>query len=201
MDATGPYPKDPPAAEASTGPGTPERRTFLAAIAMSGGLAAGYGTFAAMAARFLYPAHPAPTAWLFVRDLRAFAPGDSLVYRTPAGATVAVARLGNAGTDQDFLALSSTCPHLGCQVHWEAQNHRFFCPCHNGAFDPTGKATSGPPAEAGQSLLRYPLKVEKGLLYIRVPVEKLSAVPVEGSLACRAPGEGFCPGCPGRREA
>ncbi len=160
--------------EVKAQPEQPERRSFLATGAMAGGLVAGYGAFAAIAGRFLYPARPAPTEWLFVLDLRSLKAGESLAYRTPSGATVAVARTGNVGNDADFLALSSTCPHLGCQVHWEGNNNRFFCPCHNGTFDPTGKATGGPPAEAGQSLLRYPLKVEKGLLYIQVPVEKLS---------------------------
>jgi Rieske Fe-S protein len=159
----------------------PGRRDFLATAAMTSGLVAAYGTFAAYAGRFLFPARPTPTAWLFVKDVRSLRPGDSLVYRTPSGATVAVARVGERGTDDDFLALSSTCPHLGCQVHWESANRRFFCPCHNGVFDPSGKAISGPPADAGESLLRYPLKVEGGLLYIRVPVEGPS---------------GACRGCP-----
>lgn len=153
----------------------PGRRGFLASALMGGGLVAAYGTFAGFAGRYLLPARPAPKAWLFVQDLRSLKPGDSLVYRTPAGSTVAVARVASAGTAEDFLALSSTCPHLGCQVHWEGANRRFFCPCHNGAFDPSGKATSGPPADAGQSLLRYPLKVEGGLLYIQVPVERLDS--------------------------
>ncbi len=163
-----------------TEPAGPGRRGFLASAAMAGGLAAGYGTFALFAGRFLYPARPAETGWLFVADLSSFKPRDSLVYRTPAGAPVAVARRGSAGGADDFLALSSTCPHLGCQVHWEAQNNRFFCPCHNGVFDPSGKATAGPPADAGQSLLRYPLKVENGLLFILVPTDSTSRSPCEG---------------------
>jgi Rieske Fe-S protein len=55
-------------------------------------------------------------------------------------------------------------------VHWEAQNDRFFCPCHNGAFDRQGNATAGPPAAAGQALLRFPLRLENGLLFIEVPI-------------------------------
>ena len=182
--------------ETRSDPENPERRSFVATAAMAGGLVAGYGVFAAMAGRFLYPARPAPTAWLFVKDLHGMKEGDSLVYRTPAGATVAVARLGSTGTDKDFLALSSTCPHLGCQVHWEGQNNRFFCPCHNGTFDASGKAISGPPADAGQSLLRYPLKVEKGLLFIKVPVEKLTDARHEPPA-----GAGGCAGCPRRGRA
>jgi nitrite reductase/ring-hydroxylating ferredoxin subunit len=138
---------------------------------MAGGLAASYGTFALMAGRFLYPSRPPARVWQFVARVQDLAPGSSLRYRTPAGAEVTITRQGSSGRVEDFIALSSVCPHLGCRVHWEPHNRRFFCPCHNGVFDPAGKATSGPPAEAGQSLPRYPLRVENGLLLIEVQVE------------------------------
>ncbi len=153
------------------------RRGFgarVASWAMVGGLLAGYGAFAAIAGRFLYPARGAHKGWMFVGDLETFQPGQSLIYRTPGGAPVSIARVGSKGTAEDFIALSSTCPHLGCQVHWEGQKNRFFCPCHNGVFDPTGKATEGPPAEAGQSLPRFPLEVRNGLLFIEVKLEELT---------------------------
>jgi Rieske Fe-S protein len=150
-----------------------DRRGFLghaASVAMVGGLAASYGTFAAVAGRFLYPPGGAAAGWMFLAEASSLKAGDSFIYRAPSGAGIAVARVGSAGTSEDFLALSSTCPHLGCQVHWEPQNDRFFCPCHNGTFDATGKATGGPPAAAGQSLPSYPLKLEEGLLFILVPL-------------------------------
>ena len=141
---------------------------------MAGGLAAGYGAFATIAATYLYPPHDSVTGWLFVNDLARMKKGDSLVFRSPSGASIVIARNGEAGTAADFIALSSTCPHLGCQVHWEGQNNRFFCPCHNGSFDEAGVATGGPPKDAKQSLPRYPLKVEGGLLYIEVPLERVA---------------------------
>ena len=154
------------------------RRDFLttaSTLAMAGGLCAGYGTAGAMAARYLFPARPRAFEWVFLATLDRLKPGDSLVYSAPAGEKIALARQGSGTTEADFIALSSTCPHLGCQVHWEPQNDRFFCPCHNGVFDPSGVATGGPPAEAHQSLPRYSLKVENGLLYIQVPVERLTS--------------------------
>lgn len=154
------------------------RRGFLSrttSVAMVGGLAASYGTFGAIAARYLYPPRPGETGWIFVTDVAGMQVGESRAFRTPTGAMAAIARRAAAGTADDFIALSSTCPHLGCQVHWEGQANRFFCPCHNGAFDPTGKAIAGPPAEAGQSLPRYPLRIEQGLLYIEVPLERADA--------------------------
>lgn len=148
----------------------------MTTLGLFGALAAAYGTFAALAVRFLYPAKPAPTRWLFVTEVARMKPGDSLAYTTPAGATVAIARQGTAADASAFIALSNVCPHLGCKVHWEAQKNRFFCPCHNGVFDPNGRGIGGPPGEAGQSLPRYPLKVDNALLFINVPLDTLAAV-------------------------
>jgi nitrite reductase/ring-hydroxylating ferredoxin subunit len=162
------------AAEAAAGEGD-DRRSFLgsaAGLTMAGGLVAGYGAFGAAAARYLYPAREARKAWLFVSDLGTFPPGSSRVFTAPDGARVVIARRGEGPEAASFAALSSTCPHLGCQVHWEAVKSRFFCPCHNGVFDAEGRGTDGPPK--GQALARYPLKVEGGLLYIEVPVAGLS---------------------------
>lgn len=154
-----------------------DRRDFLSTVStvtMAGGLLAGYGTLAVMAGRYIFPVH-VETPWLFVAEANRIAPGDSLAFESPTGVRVAIARRPAADPSRiaetdDFLALSSVCPHLGCRVHWESQNQRFFCPCHNGVFDPQGKPVSGPPKAASQELPRYPLKVEGGLLYIAMSV-------------------------------
>jgi nitrite reductase/ring-hydroxylating ferredoxin subunit len=158
-------------------PAEPERRRFLelsSKAAMATGLAAGYGTLGLVAGRNLYPARPDDRAWVFVTGVDRLAPGGALHYESPTGEAVTVARQGSAGGVEDFIALSSTCPHLGCQVHWEASNDRFFCPCHNGTFDAAGRGTGGPPGDAGQSLPRYALRVEDGLLFIEVPTASLA---------------------------
>ncbi len=153
----------------------PGRRRSFSNAAMLLGLAGSYGLFGWTALRFLFPAKPQRQSWLFVTEVASLGTGQSLRFRTPAGALVNVTRQGDAGEVDDFIALSSTCPHLGCQVHWESANNRYFCPCHNGTFDAGGKGTGGPPGEAGQSLPRYPLKVENGLLFLEAPVESLTA--------------------------
>ena len=158
-------------------PPGPDRRRFISgsSLAMVAGLAGSYGTLGAMAGRYLYlyPAGSYAKAWLFVSDLEGMPKGEAINFVTPTGARVVIARKDENGTADDFVALASICPHLGCQVHWEPQNNRFFCPCHNGVFDPDGAPVSGPPASAGQSLARYPLDVRNGLLFIEVPVEGL----------------------------
>lgn len=140
---------------------------------MTGGLVAGYGMFAAYLGRFLFPNGRGTKVWQFVATLDSLRLGESLPFQTSAGVKLVVARQREGDTADSFIALSSICPHLGCAVHWEPQNDRFFCPCHNGAFDAAGRATEGPPATAKQELSRYPLRVERGLLYIEVPTETL----------------------------
>ena len=155
-----------------------DRRTFLdkaSKTAMGAGLIGGYGGLGAIAVRYLYPARPEDLSWQYVSEVDRIEVGSALRYEGPGGETINIARQGRDGTAEDFVALSSTCPHLGCQVRWEGQNDRFFCPCHNGVFDPSGVATEGPPAEAGQSLSTYELKVENGLLHIAVPVTRLAS--------------------------
>jgi cytochrome b6-f complex iron-sulfur subunit len=149
---------------------SPDRRSFLAASTMACGLTAGYGLFGGLAARYLYPAHPLERTWLYVGRVADLSPGETVDFETPAGQRVAITRHGEAGGVEDFIALSSICPHLGCKVHWQAPQQRFFCPCHNGAFDAQGVAKEGPPHDANQSLARFPMQVENGLLFIEVSV-------------------------------
>jgi Rieske Fe-S protein len=157
---------------------------------MAGGLAAGYGTFGVMLGEFVYPAGDAPRGWLFVCTLEELKTGEALDFVTPAGAKIVVTRFGNSARTEDFLALSSVCPHLGCRVHWEANNNRFFCPCHSGAFDKSGQPTEGPPKAANQSLVHYPLKVENGLLFVEAPLTSVVQTASATTNEMRQPAEG-----------
>jgi nitrite reductase/ring-hydroxylating ferredoxin subunit len=150
-----------------------DRRHFIETSAMAGGLAAGYGTLGVMAVQFLHADDSDAVGWQFLCRTDKLSLGESFPYVTPSGAKVVVARQSDGDAAEDFIALSSVCPHLGCAVHWESQNDRFFCPCHNGAFDAQGNATEGPPAAAGQQLLRFPLQVENGSLFIEVPLKSI----------------------------
>lgn len=147
-------------------------------LAMFGGLAGGYGTFFALAGQFLFPTRR-ERAWWFVASAAQIPPGESIAFVSPTGLPVVIKRQavaaesnGEVSVDQ-FVALSSTCPHLGCRVHWEGPQNRFFCPCHNGTFDPDGRPTGGPVLAANQHLPRYPLRIEDGLLYIEMPAAAL----------------------------
>ncbi len=153
-----------------------QRRRFLAwasRAAMAAGLLGGYGAFGAILGRFLYPAGRSGLVWQFVAPADRLAVGDSLAYTTPAGAVVHVVRRAGAGRSDDFTALSSVCPHLGCNVQWQPRENRYFCPCHNGAFDADGQGIAGPPGDERMALSSYPLEVRKGMLFIQVEAARL----------------------------
>lgn len=157
----------------------------ISGLAMALGLVAAYGMFGRLLGQFVYPTRRDNRSWLFVCTVESLAAGESLDFVTPSGAKIVVARLGDGEGSESFLALSSVCPHLGCRVHWEGAQNRFFCPCHNGAFDREGNPISGPPKAANQPLSRFSLKVEKGLLYLQAPTVALVERSAADSGSCR----------------
>ncbi|HYB19798.1 MAG TPA: ubiquinol-cytochrome c reductase iron-sulfur subunit, partial [Thermodesulfobacteriota bacterium] len=42
-------------------------------------------------------------------------------------------------------AFSLVCTHLACTVTWRPERNEFYCPCHDGSFDPEGQVINGPP--------------------------------------------------------
>ena len=149
--------------------GSEENGTSRRQILMWGGLAAAYGTLAAQGILFLVPDEDsAPTRLIFAGLRDQIPPGEVRTFHDLQGRPILVQH-----TPEGLRAFNSTCPHLGCQVHWEDDDDIFFCPCHRGVFDPDGVAVSGPPAEAGQRLAEVPLDVdeETGVFYLEVPTK------------------------------
>ncbi|MFQ5420053.1 MAG: ubiquinol-cytochrome c reductase iron-sulfur subunit [Anaerolineae bacterium] len=60
--------------------------------------------------------------------------------------------------DGGFLAVYRRCTHLGCTVNWEADQNRFFCPCHASSFDILGDVENPP---APRALDTFPIKIEE----------------------------------------
>ncbi|MDM8548576.1 Rieske 2Fe-2S domain-containing protein [Desulfobacterales bacterium HSG2] len=48
------------------------------------------------------------------------------------------------GVKSGLLALSARCPHLGCQLAYNAADRRFQCPCHGSQFSLKGHRLKGP---------------------------------------------------------
>lgn len=140
------------------------RRKFFSNLAMWGALAASYGTGAFYALRYLLPEKKTKKLRkVYVAPAESFTAGKTLKFKLPDGNEALIFRSG-----EKFLAFSNTCPHLGCKVKWQPQESNFFCPCHNGVFDPNGTAIAGPPAQEKKNLRQYGLERDGNSLYILV---------------------------------
>ena len=65
--------------------------------------------------------------------------------------------------DGEIVAISETCPHLGCRVPWCETSGQFECPCHGSTFNRKGEARKGPSPRA---MSTYPVEVVDGLVII-----------------------------------
>jgi cytochrome b6-f complex iron-sulfur subunit len=65
--------------------------------------------------------------------------------------------------DGGFLAVYQRCTHLGCSVTWEADEGRFFCPCHASSFDIHGDVENPP---APRALDTFPVTIEDGQVLV-----------------------------------
>ena len=70
-----------------------------------------------------------------------------------------LARLEDGG----FLALSRSCPHLGCTLPWSEAQNRLECPCHASAFDIRGNVLR-PPAPRAMAL--HPVVIENAVVRV-----------------------------------
>jgi Rieske Fe-S protein len=65
--------------------------------------------------------------------------------------------------DNEVIAISAGCTHLGCIVTWDEDQKIFKCPCHDGRYDTEGKVISGPPPAP---LKRHKTKIEDGRIFL-----------------------------------
>ena len=69
--------------------------------------------------------------------------GDTYLFKYPSDNDPAI--LLRVAEDE-VVAFSQKCTHLGCVVYFEADEDRWHCPCHEGNFNTrTGTVISGPP--------------------------------------------------------
>lgn len=67
-------------------------------------------------------------------------------------------------SEDEFVAFSVNCAHLGCPVRWIEEARLFMCPCHGGVYYEDGRVAAGPPPHP---LTRYPVRVDDGQVIIR----------------------------------
>ncbi|MEW5956867.1 MAG: ubiquinol-cytochrome c reductase iron-sulfur subunit [Chloroflexota bacterium] len=137
------------------------RRDFLQYLGVLGGVVVSGGGVLFNAVRYVLPVIKVPQfVKLRAASLEQLADGQALEF-TPMGQRIVLLR-----QEDEVRAVSGICTHLGCQVKWEEDNNRFFCPCHLGVFDEKGQVVSGPPPGPLQT---YQVEVAGGSVYVYVP--------------------------------
>lgn len=70
-------------------------------------------------------------------------PGEGGLVRVDGSGTVAAYRTPSG----EIQAVSPTCTHLGCTVHWNDAENSWDCQCHGSRFGRDGQVLSGPATE------------------------------------------------------
>jgi menaquinol-cytochrome c reductase iron-sulfur subunit len=114
---------------------------------------------------------PASARWRPVGALDSFAIGQTVKvdFSDPSslpwsGITAKTAAWLRRTGENEFIAFSINCRHLGCPVRWLEGARLFMCPCHGGVYYEDGSVAAGPPPEP---LARYPVRVNNGQVEIQ----------------------------------
>lgn len=89
--------------------------------------------------------------------------GKTTVYVRARDPQVDTEELPKNFEDEQFVAISTRCMHLGCPVRFVDAARRFICPCHGGVYDFRGLVDGGPPV---RPLDRFYTRVRNGQVEI-----------------------------------
>lgn len=118
-----------------------KRKDFFSSLFAFVPLALGFLGISKMSLDFLSPKKGSRVRKIFATSLSDIGIGESRNMKDLKGKDYLLIRT----EEKKIKALSTTCTHLGCTVYWQQDKNRFFCPCHNGVFNPDGEVVSGPP--------------------------------------------------------
>lgn len=145
------------------------RRKFLTRLSIALG-SIGAALAAIPSVGFLLGLRKTPQVWRTVGKVADFKVGSTVNVAfqdsSPlpwSGVTAQTAAWLRRASDQQFVAFSMNCTHLGCPVRWLAEANLFMCPCHGGVFYSDGQVASGPPPKP---LNQYPVRVQNGEVQI-----------------------------------
>ena len=159
------------------------RRNFLIKLSLAlGGIAAAAVAIPVIGALLAPLLQKSPQTWRTLglpsdfkigsTTLISFIDADPLPY---AGITAKSAAWLRRVSENDYIAFSANCSHLGCPVRWEETTQLFMCPCHGGVYYKDGTVASGPPPKP---LTQYQVRVYNGevqLLTAPIPITTLNA--------------------------
>lgn len=159
-----------------------DRRKFLTRLSiLAGAVPAALVSVPILGALFGPLLQRQKQAWRKVADLSEIAVGETklitYVNADPlpwAGVTAKDAAYLRRVADDQFIAFSAHCTHLGCPVRWEDNAQLFMCPCHGGVYYKDGTVAAGPPP---RPLTRIDVRVNRGGIEIKtapVPITTIS---------------------------
>lgn len=109
--------------------------------------------------------------WQPVGAIDDFAIGETVMVTFPDAAPLAWSGQVGENTawlqrrdEEEFVAYSHFCTHLGCPVFWFPDARLFICPCHGGTFYENGEVAVEPPQEP---LVRFAVRLMDGQVEIR----------------------------------
>lgn len=112
-----------------------------------------------------------PVKWISVGKVDDFEIGKTVTvaFNDPsplpwAGITAKGAAWLRRAGENEFIAFSVNCTHLGCPVRWLPDAELFMCPCHGGVYYKDGSVAAGPPP---RPLVRYDVRVVNGQVKIK----------------------------------
>ncbi len=118
-----------------------KRKEFLFNLFSFVPLTLGFLGITRLSAKFLTPEKKTRIRKIYATSLDTLSIGQSKEMTDLRGKNFLLIR-----TEKNTVkALSTTCTHLGCTVYWQQDKNRFYCPCHQGIFNPDGEVVSGPP--------------------------------------------------------
>jgi len=146
------------------------RNFFVRAIQGLGALIAGGLGVPALGYLFTPARTKAGGEWLEVAQLSQLSPRvpEEVVFRrnrvdgwkvTSEKSTAWVVKL----SENEVVAYSPQCTHLGCAYSYDEKKGEFLCPCHTSNFSIEGKVLTGP---APRPLDRYAVRVESGKILL-----------------------------------
>jgi len=104
-------------------------------------LGAAFAGITAMGFRFITPNKRDMERRIFTLHLKELPLNGTRLFQDLRGKDLMIVRTG----EHEVKAMSTSCTHLGCAVHWEKEKQEFYCPCHAGRFDKDGNVLAGPP--------------------------------------------------------
>jgi Rieske Fe-S protein len=131
------------------------RQLLRFAVYTSGALFAGTAGIAALSSL----RREGPAARVAIAREDELREGEARYFAYPAGEQAVLVKTRGG----ELVAFSQRCPHLSCAVVYQEDARRFFCPCHDGAFEErSGVPVAGPPR---RPLSRIRLVREGGVVY------------------------------------